>query len=54
MTVDEAVEKCTKAWLREQKLPEHMWRENAVSLEFARRLVISLRELNLLALDETK
>jgi hypothetical protein len=54
MTIDEAVEKCTKAWLREQKQPEHIWRESPESLEFARRLVISLRELDLLKLDEIK
>lgn len=51
MTEDEAVEKCTKALLRHRNVPEHVWREAGDSLDFARQMVVCLRELGLLTLQ---
>ena len=51
MTENEAVEKCTKALLRHQQQPEHIWREAAESLNLARQMVICLRDLGLLTLE---
>ncbi len=51
MTEDEAVEKCTKALLRHQNVPEQVWREATESLDFARQMVVCLRELGLLTLE---
>lgn len=51
MTEDDAVEKCTKALLRHQNVPEHVWREAAEPLELARQMVVCLRELGLLTLE---
>jgi len=51
MTENEAVEKCTKALLRHQQAPEHIWREATESLNFAGQMVVCLRELGLLTLE---
>ena len=51
MTENEAVEKCTKALLKHQNQPEHVWKEAADSLNFARHMVVCLRELGLLTLE---
>ena len=51
MTENEVVEKCTKALLRHQQQPEHIWREATKSLNFARQMVVCLKELGLLTLE---
>jgi hypothetical protein len=48
MTKEEAVERCTKAILRDLSQPEYAWRESVQNKDFAKKLVACLKELGLL------